>query len=39
MVEEYLPKTLYLVDVSGDGRLDIVVWGAKMTSGKGLSEG
>ncbi len=30
MVEEYLPKTLYLVDISNDGRLDVVVWGVKV---------
>ena len=29
MVDEYVPENLYLLDISGDGRLDFVVWGAK----------
>jgi len=32
MVDNYVPKSIYLVDISGDGRLDFVVWGVSNDS-------
>ena len=34
MVDDYLPKSIYLLDISGDGRLDFVVWGSKTSMEK-----
>lgn len=29
MIDNYLPQTIYLSDISGDGRLDFIVWGLR----------
>lgn len=38
MIDGYVPKTFYLLDVSGDGRMDIIVWGSKPANSQELSE-
>lgn len=32
MLDDFIPKTIYLLDVSADGRLDFVLWGVKTIS-------
>ena len=32
MINNFIPKTIYLLDISADGRLDFVVWGLRTNS-------
>jgi len=32
MIDNIIPKRIYLLDISGDGKLDFVVWGNQLPS-------
>jgi hypothetical protein len=32
MIDNIIPKRIYLLDISGDGKLDFVIWGNLLPS-------